>query len=1067
MKEYTYPLRKVLLLFICLLAMGVSALWAQTGQVSGVVTENGQPLAGASVVVKGSTTAIVTDDEGRYTISVPENAILVFSFIGMKTQEVEVGSRSVINVEMEAEVTQLEDVVVVAFGTAKKAAFTGSVATVGAAQLEKRVATNVVNSLAGQLPGVQLRGSDGAPGEESTLRIRGFTSLYAGKDPLVIVDGAPYVGSLSTINPSDVETFTVLKDASANALYGARAANGVLMITTKKAKKGNATVSVDIKAGVKNYSVVEYDMIRDPAQYYETYYGGLYNYYFNRLGQDATTASANANSTLIDRLRYNVYETNGKPLIVDGKLNPNATLGRVVTMPDGSSYYLIPDNWKDNTYKTGIRQEYAVSVSGGNEKLSFLGSAGYLDEDGIVERSNFTRFTARLKADYQAKKWLKVGGNIAYYDFKQDVPGGYGGAGSSGNIFAYTSVIAPIYPLFIRDGAGNIMYDERGMKRYDYGDGTNAGLSRPFLGNANPLSDVLLNETSYNGSTFNLDGFVDINFTDKLKLNVSATSYMEEYRITDYTNPYYGQYKTSNGVIYKGHNRTNNLNLQQLLTYTDKIGEHSFDVMLGHEYTNQKEYELNGSKNGMFSPFIFELNHAVNTISASSKALEFNVEGFFGRAQYNYDEKYFASVSYRRDASSRFHPDNRWGNFWSIGGAWQLNKENFLSGVSWIDLLKFKISYGSNGNDQIGDFRYTDIYTIENTDGQAGVAFSNKGNQGISWETNANFNTGFEFEFFEKRLTGSVEYYNRTSYGLLFLRPAPESSGYSSFYDNIGDLRNYGFEIDLRGYVFKTTDFEWTLNANLSTVKNVMLKLPPERIKTENGFADSNKWISVGGSIYDFYLFKYAGVNEHGEALYYKKVNDADGNWTGENTTTTNSADASQYSDIGSSIPDFFGGFGSTVYYKGFDFSINFDYQVGGLVYDGAYASLMSSPVSTGTIGSAIHKDILQAWSPTNTSSNIPRYQDNEANNQNAASDRFLVNASYLNLQNINVGYTFPSKWMKKINVNSLRLYVAVENVAYWSKRKGLDPRQSYNGETTNANYGISRSITGGIQITL
>ncbi|MDR0693996.1 MAG: TonB-dependent receptor [Prevotellaceae bacterium] len=1066
MKEYTYPLRKILLLFVCLLIGSSIALWAQTRQVSGVVTENGQPLIGVSVALKGSTTAVVTDGEGRYTISVPEDATLVFSFIGMKTQEVEVGSRSVINVTMETEVTQLEDVVIVAFGTAKKEAFTGSAATINSDRLSKRVTTNVANAIAGQLAGVQIRSSDGAPGSGPTLRIRGFTSLYAGKDPLIIVDGAPYTGSLSTINTSDIETYTVLKDAAANALYGARAANGVIMITTKKAKKG-ATVTVDAKVGVKNHSVVEYDVIRDPAQYYETYYGGLYNYYFNRLGQDATTASANANQTMLTRLGYNVYETNGQPLIgIDGKLNPNATLGRVVNMPDGSSYYLTPDDWRDYTYKQGIRQEYDVNFSAGNDKASFYASAGYLNEDGIVDRSNFTRYTARLKADYQAKKWLKVGGNIAYYNFEIDEPGGYDTSGSSGNIFSFSSVIAPIYPLFIRDGAGNILYDEHGMKRYDYGDRSNAGLSRPYLENANPLSDVLLNETSYNGSTFNLYGFVDINFTNKLKLQVNATSYLSEYRTTDYTNPYYGQYATSNGMIYKAHNRTNNLNIQQLLTYTDQIGDHSFDVMLGHEYTNEKTFVLSGQRNGIFSPYVFELNHAVNVVSASSSATEYNVEGFFGRAQYNYDEKYYASVSYRRDASSRFHPDDRWGNFWSVGGAWLLNKESFLSNVSWMDLLKFKISYGSNGNDQIGNDRYTDIYNIENSGGQAGITFNLKGNQGITWETNANFNTGFEFEFFENRIAGSVEYYNRMTYDLLFLRPAPESSGYSSFYDNIGDMSNYGFEIDLRGYIFKTTDFEWALNANLSTVKNVMLELPPERMKKENGFATGNKWIGKGGSIYDFYLFKYAGVNEFGEALYYKKVKDADDKWTGENTTTTNPSDADQYHDIGSSIPDFFGGFGSTVYYKGFDFSINFDYQVGGLVYDGVYASMMSSPSATGVRGSAIHQDILKAWSPTNTSSNIPRYQDNEAYNQNAASDRFLVNASYLNLQNINVGYTFPSKWTQKININTVRLYAAIENIAYWSKRKGLDPRQDYDGSTTNQNYGISRSITGGVQIT-
>ncbi len=1058
-------MKKITLFLVSLVFAG--ALWAQNVQISGVVTDatDGSPLPGVSVVVKGTRTSATTDVNGRYTISAPADAVLEFSFAGMATQEESVNGRTVIDVALVESAIQLEELVVTAFGTSTKQAFTGSAVAIGAKELSKRVTTNVANALAGQVAGVQLRSSDGAPGAGSTLRIRGFTSLYAGKDPLIIVDGAPYTGSLSTLNSADIETFTVLKDAASTSLYGARAANGVVMITTKSAKKQEAVITVDAKVGVKSYSAVQYDVIRDPKLYYETYYGALYNYFYNGQGQDAVTAAANANSTLIDRLRYNVYDTQGQPLIVNGKLNENAKLGRKVTH-EGQDYLLLPDDWRDYAYKTGIRQEYNVTVSGGNEKATFYASAGYLDEDGIVEKSSFQRFTARLKGDYEAKKWLKVGGNFSFYNYKAEDPGDYtSGTGNSGNIFSVIHRLAPIYPLFIRDGKGNIMKDERGMDRYDYGDGKNAGLTRQYMSSSNVLSSILMDELSVNGSTFNINGYVDIKFTDKLKLQVNATSYMAESRTTEYTNPYYGQFASQNGIIYKNSNRYNDLNTQQLLTYKDNIGDHEFDVMLGHEYTLRKGYSLSASKSNMFSDLVYELNHAVNDRSAASSAAEYNVEGFFGRAQYDYNKKYFASASFRRDATSRFNSERWWGNFWSLGGAWLISDEEFFQdlGASWVDMLKFKASYGTNGNDEIGDFMYADIYGIE-PGTPPGAVFSTKGNREITWETNANFNTGFEFEFFEKRLTGSIEYYNRTTYDLLFYRPAPESVGYSGYYDNIGDMRNHGFEVDLKGTIFSTEDFEWVLNANLSTVKNTMIKLPPERMVKENGFASGDKWISEGGSIYDWYLFKYAGVNEHGEALYYKKIEDDKGNHIGDETTTK-SAEASQYTGLGTTIPDFFGGFGSSLYFKGFDLSFTFDFQVGGKVYDSAYASLMASP-SSGGAGSAIHVDVLQAWSTNNTSSRIPRYQDSEANSQVAASDRFLVSGSYLNFQNINLGYTFPNKWVKKIGLSNLRLYCSVENIVYWSKRKGLDPRQSYDGTTTDTNYGGSRTVTGGMQLT-
>jgi len=1059
-------MKRLTLLFTCFMVSMTLAI-AQNKQVSGTVTdENGEPVVGASVIVKGNAAiGAVTNVDGKFSLSVPETTTkLMVKYLGM--QEQEVAATSNITVKLSPSESSLDEVVVVAFGSVKKSQFTGSASTLNAEALSKRVTTNVVNSIAGQLPGVQIRSSDGSPGSQSTIRVRGFTSLYAGNDPLIIVDGAPYTGNLSTINQEDIETFTVLKDASASALYGSRAANGVVLITTKKGKKGEATVSVDAKFGVKNYSTIEYDVIRDPSQYYEAYYGGLYDYYYYRLGQDDATAAANANSQLLDRLRYNVYNVPaGEALIVNRKLNPHATLGRTLKGPDGNDYYLQPDDWRDYAYRQAARQDYNVNISAGDDKSSFYASVGYLKDQGVVIQSDYQRFTGRLKADYQVKKWLKVGGNVAYVTSTQQLPGSYdSGTFNSGNIFSFTSRLAPIYPLFIRDGNKNILLDSRGMQRYDHGDGMNAGLFRNVLGGANPISSLLLDDRSSNGSTFVVNGFADINFTSKLKLQIKANSYTAESRSTDFTNMFYGQYKNSNGIIGHGHNRTNNYNYQQLLTYADQINLHSFDVTVGHEYEDRNTYSLYGSKSNMFSDLVHELDHGVTLVSASSSASRYNIEGFLGNVYYNYDSKYFASLFFRRDGSSRFNPDNCWGNFWGTAAAWTLDKESFMKQITWVNQLKLKASYGQVGNDNIGNYRYTNLYNIVESNGAVGTPFASKGNKTITWETNTNINTGIEFELLNSRLNGSFEYWNRTSYNLLFLRPAPESSGYASFYDNIGDLRNDGVELNLVGKVIDTRDFKWLLNFNLTTVKNKMISLPPERLKTDDkGFANGDKFIRLGGSIYDYYLFKFAGINEYGEALYYKQLKDKDGKVTGD-TITTRPAEASKYYNIGRAIPDFYGGFGTTLNYKGFDLSVTFDYQVGGVVFDGAYASLMASPTA-GSAGYGIHKDVLKAWSPLNTSSAIPRFQDSESNDQNAASDRFLIDASYLNFQNINVGYVFPAKWTKKAGVNNLRLYGTIENITYWSKRKGLDPRQSYDGATKDTNYGLSRTITGGIQI--
>jgi TonB-linked SusC/RagA family outer membrane protein len=777
-------------------------------------------------------------------------------------------------------------------------------------------------------------------------------------------------------------------------------------------------------------------------------------------------AATNLTSTGDYGLGYNVYAVpTGQYLIGDnGKLNPNATLGNIVDYK-GFSYLLRPDNWLDNVYRTSLRQEYNVSATAGSNDASFYASFNYLANDGITDNSDFNRITGRLKADWQIKPWLKVGANMDYAHFDGKLMSEDGSSASSGNLLAIATQVAPIYPLFIRDGDGNIRYDSNGIMRYDFGNGDNGGGSRPFLNNTNAVFANIYDTNSYEGNAVNAVGFFEVRFLKDFKFTSTNSVYVLENRSTQVTNPYYGGYATSNGIVSKAHTRTLSYNYQQLLNYKRDFNDHSVEVMVGHEAYRTKGYALSAYKSNMFDPSNHELNGAVTDGSPASYTTDYNTEGFFGRAQYDYKDTYFASGSYRRDGSSRFHPDHRWGNFWSLSGAWMLSKEEWFE-VDWLNELKLKASYGSQGNDNIGNYRYTNTYTLVVSSGRpAVVPVSTKGNKEITWETNGNFNVGLEFALFDSRLTGSVDYFNRKTTDMLFTFPLPVSYGYTSYYANIGDMLNNGVEVDLEGQIIKNNDMEWSVNANITYYKNKISYLPEERksmtVDGVSGFSSGNYFYGEGAPLYTFHMPRYAGVNEKGETLFYKNVTDEQGNTTLE--TTTSSSEASDYL-CGTALPDAYGGFGTTFKYKGFDLSLDFVYQLGGQVYDGDYASMMSSPM-TSSKGRAIHADILNSWTPDNTSSNIPRYQFNDQFTA-ATSDRFLIDASYLSLQNIMAGYTLPSRLCRTIGLEKLRVYVACDNVWLWSKRQGLDPRQSISGSVTNSYYAPIRTISGGVTLT-
>lgn len=1069
---------RLLMLLVCFsLSMGL--VCAQTSTVTGIVVsdEDGEPVVGASVLVKGTTLGTVTDIDGKFSIgNVPHSAkALQVSFVGMQTQEIAI-KHGIIRVVLKSDSEMLDEVMVVAFGTQKKSSFTGAASVVSTEELSKHVTTNVANALVGTTPGLQLRGGSGAPGaSQGNIKIRGIASMYAETDPLIIVDGAPYSASLSNIPQEDIESVTVLKDAASAALYGARGAAGVILVTTKNGKNKKAQISVDAKWGANSRAVQDYETINDPGKYYETIYGQYYNYYYYGQGQSMETANINANTTMLNHLGYNIYTVpEGQYLIgTDGRLNSNATLGRSYEA-NGETYYLINDNWRDAAYSTALRQEYNVSINGSMDKGSFYASLGYLDEDGIIEYSGFKRLSARFKADYQARTWLKMGANVAYTNSTTESNPNLGTSWNSTNLMYYTSRIAPIYPIYVRvlDQNGNpqIRIDENGNPQYDYGVAASnyPGLSRAFLPTGNPLGSNRYNDTTSKGSKLNGTFTLDVNFTDFLKFNATSTIDWGHTNASYYETSLYGPKVSVNGQIDKSQTDVIRQNHVQTLTYFDQFGRHNVNLLLGHEYYDTKTTYLYAYGQGVFTPDIQEINGAAKKVSSSSYTTEYNVEGYFGSMQYNYDDKYFASASYRRDASSRFAKANRWGNFWSVGGAWLLNKEEFFN-VSWVDQLKLKFSIGQQGNDNIGNWAYTDLYSLTAaSDTQMSASFYRIGNPDITWETTTNINVGVEFNLFKNRLTGSIDYYNKKTTDLLFWLSVPESAGSRGYYGNIGDIRNSGVELSLQGSVIRTRNIDWSLQFNISHNKDKILKLPESKTTELGGFTENSMWYKEGGPLYNQFRAEYAGVNEKGEATYWVDAELGEGvtNRPGKNHdyTTTNPNNATKY-EQGSSLPDAYGGFGTSLSAYGFDLSLSFDYQIGGKIYDSQYAGLMSNIAAASDAGSAIHVDALKAWSPNNTSSNIPRMQYADPYTA-AASNRWLTSASYLNFQSFTVGYTLPKSLVSSLGLSKLRVYATGENLCFWSARKGLDPRYSYSANESINVYSPVRTIMGGIQLT-
>lgn len=1048
----------VFLLFFC------ANTYAQVTVKGRIIDHEGTPMPFVSVGIKGSSQGTTSDSRGNYSISsTSKNDVIVYSFVGYETQEMTIGDRTTINVTMDTEATALDEVIVVAYGTATKATFTGSASAVSSNILEKRQTSSVTKALDGTMAGVQIYSSNGQPGKNAKVRIRGIGSINASSDPLYVVDGMPFDGDLNTLNNSDIESMTVLKDAAANSLYGARGANGVIVITTKKGKSGQAKVTFDGRMGQNSRAIGNYDVLTTAKEFYELYFDAARNrrFFVDKAGtyEEATAWTA---QNIFSEGSYNGGLVTGNGKIYNSYDVPESELFDPITGKISSKANLLyQDNWTDEIFSKGKRQEYNLSVSGGDTKKNYYLSFGYLSDDGIVDASNFNRYTFKANIEQEITNWFKAGAIASYSKTDMDFQDLDETAGV--NMFYLVNNMAPIYTIWERDKKGNIIYEKDGVTPvYSF--------DRPFSSDTNPIASQKLDIYNTEAAITSVKGFGEIKFLKnfKFRMNVGIDDFNT--RLTLYNNHLYGQFKDYNGYLFKNSRNIFSVNVNQLFTWSNKFDKHSVDVLAGHESYNMRNKLLEASKQNFVTPGLSQdLDDAIANPKAYSSTNEYSTEGYLSRLQYNYDEKYFFSASYRRDGSSVFHPDHRWGNFWSVGGAWNLNKESFLNDINWIDLLKIKSSYGTQGNDAIyypnkitrNYYAYKDQYLVVNAGDQLSLERYYIGSKDLKWEENHNFNAGFEFEIFNKRLFGGIEYFQRTSKNLLFNVPVPVSSGSSFESKNAGNMRNSGIEFEVSSNLIQTTDFDLNISLNVTHFSNKILKLDEKN--KEKGIIIGSRRMTEGKSYYNMFLAKYAGVNpETGAPKWYVK-DQATGNIAKDEKgelLTSETYDADNRFDLGSALPNIFGGLTINLNYKGFDFSISSAYQIGGKILDYQYFTLMDN---SGEVN--WHKDALKSWTPNNKNTDVPRRLLGKTS-EVQLSDWFLVDASYFSINNITLGYSFPSSLIRKIHLNSLRVYGNIDNVALFSKRKGFDPRVVIAGASVYSAYSPIRVISLGVNLT-
>lgn len=1027
----------------------------QARTIEGVITDPaGTPGIGITVQLKGTNVATVSDVQGHYTLRIPantQNPVLVFSFVGYKTLEMPIGTANKLDVNLEEDALAIEDVVITGYGTSKKGSYTGSAAVVKKDALEKVQVSSISKALQGLAPGVQANSASGQPGTDADIRIRGIGSVNASSSPLYVVDGVAYEGTLSSINPADIENITVLKDAASGALYGSRGANGVIVVTTKQGSREAAPIlNVNFQQGWSDRAIKDYEKV-STAQYSEMYWEAMRN---NQLGAGKTAeqAAVYASAGLVPALGINPFGTKySQPVGLDGKLVEGA-------------YALWDDDWVEALSQKAHRTDVQMSVSGGSKTSQYFISLGYLNDQGIALESGFQRYTGRINVSTDITKWLTIGANISLTHSIQNYP--KSDDTTTSNVINTGRRMPSFYPVWQRNlDDGSYLLDANGEKQIDWGPyrssaaGTNANLvgSMPWD----------LNQIKRDAAT--IRAYADVKFTKWLKFNTSVNADYNSRFDHYYTNPTYGPGKEYGGSASKSNSRLLSMTYKNLLTGQKDFGKHNIKGLIGQEYYTYNNSDMDGSRQGFGVNGLMEPSSASELVSFSGSSSDYKLLSYFANFEYGYDNKYLFSASIRTDGSSRFHPDNRWGTFWSVGGSWRAMQENFLKDAKWLSNATLRASYGAQGNDGLSSYyAYQDLFSIYNNLGESGLRASRMPTPDLKWESNLNLNIGLDLGFWENRLTFTVEYFDRRSKDLLYPMPMPNSSGFTSIDKNIGELKNYGWEFSIAGTIIKTQDWMWNLSLNATTYKNEIVSQP-----TDIMWSGSQKRV-VGGSLYDFYMVEWAGVNpENGKAQWWVNktdakgnvVKDANGNIEREKSekypTNTNANDSRVFS--GSALPKLAGGFSTTLNWKGVELYAMFSYSLGGKIYNSDKLSMLHGGTSVGVAWST---EMLDRWTPENKYTDVPALNTEFDYSWTSSSTRFLCDGDYLRLKNLMLSYNLPENWMKSIGLRGIKVFLQAENLLTLSKYEGFDPEQSVGG-TTYYRYPAMKTFSIGLNVKL
>ena len=983
----------------------------------------------------------------------------------METQEVTIQPRMRIALKSNAEV--LDEVIVVAYGTAKRQSLTGSITVVDSEKIEERVVTSVTGALEGSAPGVQVNNTYGEPGsQDPAIRIRGFNTVNGSNAPLYVVDGVPYDGNISDLNSADIESMSVLKDAASAALYGNRAANGVILITTKKGKNiGKTEVTLSTNQGFYTRGIPEYDRLSaDP--WMEAQWTGLKNYAMtlSSLQYNEADAAAYATENLISSvIKRNIYDAADNALFdANGKLIANRLPG-----------YDDLD-WADALERSGYRQEYNLTASSAGEKFNVFSSVGYLNEKGYIINTGFERFSGRINTQYTPTKWFKTGINLAATSQKSNYNENANGTWAV-NPFYATRYTAPVYPIYLHNADGSYALDAEGNKQYD--------LTSVYLGNRHIVYELLNDYTERNRNTLNGQIFATLTLPYGFGATVKGDLNKSTSNIKEFNNPNIGDGATNNGRLSAYAYQYMTYNFQQQITWQHDFGMHHVDVLLGHEnyaYSASVDY-------GMNTNMSIEGNYTLGNFTTNSYLQgykdEYKTESYLSRVRYNYNEKYYGEVSFRRDGSSRFNPDHRWGNFFSVGASWDITKEAFMQDVDWVDFLKLRASYGEVGNDAGVDFYgYMALYALDKNGGNGSLVKQSLAADDIKWETTQTVDVAVEGRVFD-RLNFSIGYFDKRSKDLLFAVKLPLSAG-SFPYDNynlnltqnrnIGTISNRGVEIAADVDIIKNKNWLWNFGLDATFLKNKIIKLPDGQ-DIQNG----SQMYSEGHSIYEWWTYHFEGVDQMtGNSLYTLDPEQKDAAAQAGDLVTINGKDYTKNISYGkrdwrgTALPTVYGSFHTNLSWKDLSLNMLFTYSLGGKAYDASYANLMSTSAVS---ASALHEDILKSWSGvpegmTETSPNridpngIPVINDELSADNNAGGDRWLVSASYLVLKNITLSYNLPKRLLAPIGLSNLTVNAGIENAFTVTARKGLNPQYSFNG-TQDDTYTTARIYNIGLTL--